>query len=141
MGPAEKAAADAAGVYLNQGVLGATCIVFILLFLGACWVARGLYNDLKACNAVTLADREKLITAIEGARDETEAVKEALQGIRLVLEGRGHAIGELSHQVDKAATEARHSLGNIASALDAIARRLMDWTGRGRDRDRDGGAP
>ncbi|GEP11105.1 hypothetical protein [Methylobacterium gnaphalii] len=121
---AAKAASQAADVYINQGVLGATCIIFILLFLGACLVARGLYNDLKACNATALADRDKLILAQQAAAVAAEKGVAALESLKNTLETSKDASEDLTRQVELAAAETRHAIANIKSALDGIAGRM-----------------
>lgn len=132
MGVAEKAATGAADAYLNQGVLGATCIIFILLFLGACWVARGLYNDLKACNAAAIAEGKASVKALEAATGAADRQEAAMQGLRATLETRGHAIEELSHQIEKTGQDARHGFANLSQALEAIVRFFVSDRDRGR---------
>lgn len=127
---ATQAASKAAEVYLNQGVLGATCVFLIVLLLGACLVIRRLYNDGVESNAREREIIGKLITAVESARDESAAAKEAMRGVREILETRAQAIGDLSHQIDRTATETRHTLGNIASILDAVSRWLHQGRGQ-----------
>lgn len=123
--PNPQAAIDAtATFYLNQGVLGATCLVFIGLFIAACWVARGLYRDLKASYAASLAERDKLILAQQAAATAAEKGVAALEGLRASLETSKDASEELTKQVELAAQESRHALSNIKSALDGIAGRL-----------------
>jgi len=127
---ATQAAAKAAEVYLNQGVLGATCVFLIVLLVAALFVIRSLYNEGLASSARERGIIEKLITAVEGARDESAAVREAMRGIREILETRGQAIGDLSHQIDRTTTETRHTLGNMASILDSVSRWLHQGRGQ-----------
>lgn len=122
MGAAEQAATKAAEAYLNNGVLGLTALVFILLFLGSLWVIRGLLNDIKDSHKTALNDRERMITVLQGVAESGRAVQVTLDGVRLTLETRGQAIGDLSHQLERSSQDTRHSLGNLAAAMDAIAR-------------------
>jgi hypothetical protein len=110
--------------YLNQGVLGATCIVFICLFLAACWVARGLYQDLKASYAAGLAEREKLVLAQQAAAGAAEKCAEALEGLKTALETNKGASEDLTKQVELAAQEARHTAANILTGIAAVTQRL-----------------
>lgn len=110
--------------YLNQGVLGATCLVFICLFLAACWVARGLYQDLKASYAAGLAERDKLILSQQAAATAAEKGVAALESLKAALETSKDASEDLTKQVELAAQESRHALSNIKASLDGIAGRL-----------------
>ncbi|WP_375275861.1 hypothetical protein [Methylorubrum thiocyanatum] len=110
--------------YLNQGVLGATCIVFIGLFLGVSWVARGFYKDLKTTWANWQADREKMILAQQATVAATEKSVAALEGLRVALETSKDASEDLTKQVELAAQESRHALSNIKASLDGIAGRM-----------------
>ncbi|MDV2986990.1 UNVERIFIED_CONTAM: hypothetical protein Q9R58_22025 [Methylobacteriaceae bacterium AG10] len=121
---AAKAASQAADVYINQGVLGATCVVFILLFLAACWVARGLYQDLKASYAAGLAEREKLVLAQQAAAGAAQKCAEALEGLKAALETNKDASEDLTKQVELAAQEARHTAANILTGIAAVTQRL-----------------
>ena len=121
---AAKAASQAADVYINQGVLGATCVVFILLFLAACWVARGLYQDLKASYAAGLAEREKLVLAQQAAAGAAQKCAEALEGLKTALETNKDASEDLTKQVELAAQEARHTAANILTGIAAVTQRL-----------------
>lgn len=110
--------------YLNQGVLGATCLVFILLFLAACWVARGLYQDLKASWASIASEREKLVLAQQATATAAEKSVAALEKLGAALETTKDASEDLTKQVELAAQESRHALSNIKASLDGIAGRL-----------------
>lgn len=110
--------------YLNQGVLGATCIVFIALFLASCWVSRGLYRDLKASWASIASEREKLVLAQQATVTATEKSVAALEGLKSTLETSKDASEDLTKQVELAAQESRHALSNIKASLDGIAGRL-----------------
>lgn len=110
--------------YLNQGVLGATCLVFIGLFLAACWVARSLYQDLKASYAAGLAEREKLVLAQQAAAGAAEKCAEALEGLKTALDTNKGASEDLTKQVELAAQEARHTAANILTGIAAVTQRL-----------------
>lgn len=113
-----------ASFYLNQGVLGATCIVFILLFLASCWVGRGLYRDLKASWASIASEREKLVLAQQATATAAEKSVAALEKLAAALETTKDASEDLTKQVELAAQESRHALSNIKASLDGIAGRL-----------------
>lgn len=127
-----KAASQAADVYINQGVLGATCIVFILLFLGACLVIRALYKDLKASHAAALAaqiaDRDKVVIALNAAASAAEKAATAQSSLANALESNKDASEDLTKQVELAAQETRHAVGNILAAINGLA----SQAGRGR---------
>lgn len=110
--------------YLNQGVLGATCLVFIGLFVGACFVIRALYKDLKASHEAGLSERDKLILAQQAAAVAAEKGVAALESLKTALETSKDASEDLTKQVELAAQESRHALSNIKSSLDGIAGRL-----------------
>ncbi|WP_232629174.1 hypothetical protein [Methylobacterium sp. Leaf118] len=122
---AAKAAAQAADVYINQGVLGTTCVVFILLFLGACLVIRALYKDLKASHTAALAaqvaDREKVVLAINAAASAAEKAATAQSSLAAALETNKDASEDLTKQVELAAQETRHAVGNILAAINGLA--------------------
>ena len=110
--------------YLNQGVLGATCIFLVLLFIGACWVIRGLYRDLKASWASIASEREKLVLAQRATATAAEKSVAALEKLGAALETTKDASEDLTKQVELAAQESRHALSNIKASLDGIAGRL-----------------
>lgn len=123
--PNPQAAIDqTATFYLNQGVLGATCIVFIGLFLGVSWVARGFYKDLKAAWASIASERERMILAQQATVTATEKSVAALEGLKSTLETSKDASEDLTKQVELATQESRHALSNIKASLDGIAGRL-----------------
>ncbi len=113
-----------ANFYLNQGVLGATCIFLVLLFSGACWVIRGLYRDLKASWASIASEREKLVLAQQATATAAEKSVAALEKLGAALETTKDASEDLTKQVELAAQESRHALSNIKASLDGIAGRL-----------------
>lgn len=130
---ATKVASDAASILLQYQVLGAFCVFLILLLIGAGFVIRHLYKDIKALNAVTVQDRERLITALERNKESLEGVETALNGVKSTLETRAQAIVDLSHQFEIIAKDLRHGLGNLSQAVDGI----FKWMREGRI----GGAP
>lgn len=111
--------------YLNQGVLGATCLVFIGLFVGACLVIRALYKDLKASHAAALAaqiaDREKVVLALNAAASAAEKAATAQASLASALETNKDASEDLTKQVELAAQETRHAVGNILAAINGLA--------------------
>ena len=125
--PNAQATVDAtASFYLNQGVLGATCVLLLLLLAVAGVVIRHLYNDLKAVNAKTGDDRERLIKAIEGQTDTSDGLEKAMEAIKAVLESRGQAVSDLSHQMERTAQDARHSFANLGQAAAGIVTMLAE---------------
>ncbi len=130
---ATKAASEAADILLQYKVLGAFCIFLILMLLAAGFVIRHLYADVKAQNAVTVADRERLIVALEGTKDILEGVERALNGVKGTLDTRAQTLTELSHQFEIIAKDLRHGLNNLSQSVDGI----FKWVREGRF----GGAP
>lgn len=122
-----------ADAYFNQGVLGATVVLLLLLLVVAGLVIRTLYRDNQACHGVALEDRRDLIKAVEASRDMSERLRDLLQSMQATLETRGQTVSDLSHQVGITAQKVEHGLGNLGASLDAIAR----WIDRQRDRGED----
>lgn len=123
--------------YLNQGVLGATCIFLVLLFIGACWVIRGLYRDLKVSHATSLAaqvaDREKMVLALNAAASAAEKAATAQASLASALETNKDASEDLTKQVELATQETRHAVGNIMLAVNGLAERVTgQQSARGR---------
>lgn len=124
--PNPQAAIDqTATFYLNQGVLGATCLVFIGLFVGACLVIRALYKDLKVSHAdamaAQIADREKVVLALNAAASAAEKAATAQSSLAAALETNKDASEDLTKQVELAAQETRHAVGNILAAINGLA--------------------
>lgn len=118
---ATKVATGAADVYLNQGVLGATCLIFILLFLGACWVIRAQDRKIDKLQGVALADRDRLLGTINDSEKSLNELASAMKGVQHTLEARGQTVGDLSHQLALQNTEVSHKLANLSQALKMIA--------------------
>lgn len=128
MGP--EAGPQAAGILLNQGVLGALCVLLILALGVAGVVIKGLYGDVKACNAVSLEDRRELIKAVEAAKDGAERSEDAFKSLQQTLETRGQAVAELSRQFEINAEKMTHGFGNLGQTLESFVRLIE------RERDR-----
>ncbi|MCE4223381.1 hypothetical protein HCU64_06425 [Methylobacterium sp. C25] len=117
---AAKAATGAADVYINQGVLGATCIIFILLFLGAVLVIRALYQDIKALQASKLEDQKQIITAQNAATAAAEKIGVAMEGIRVAFGEVRDTNEDLNRKVELGTQEIRHSLANARTILETL---------------------
>lgn len=76
-----------------------------------------LYSDNQSLSTGFI---ERLITALEAAKDAAERVEAALQGMRSTLEARGQTLSDLSHQFEKTSTDIRHVVGNLAATFDAV---------------------
>ncbi|TXN78279.1 FeoB-associated Cys-rich membrane protein [Methylobacterium sp. WL8] len=119
--PNAQATIDAtADAYLKQGVLGATIVLLLIFLVIAGLVIRHLYNDLKAVNAITLADREKLILALGTVAAGDERDRELLQEMKTTLAGRTQALGDLSQQMALTAQETRHGFANIGQMVTGL---------------------
>lgn len=130
---ATKLGVDAGNVLLQYQVLGAFCLFLIALLIGAALVIRHLYRDIKALNAVTVSDRERLITALERNKDSLQGVETALIGVKTTLDTRAQGIVDLSHQFEIIAKDLRHGLNNLSQSVEGI----FKWVREGRI----GGAP
>lgn len=117
---AAKVATGAADVYINQGVLGATCIIFILLFLGAVLVIRALYQDIKALQASKLEDQKQIITAQNAATAAAEKISVAMEGIRVAFGEVRDTNEDLNRKVELGTQEIRHSLANARTILETL---------------------
>ena len=123
MGP--DAGQKAVDVLLNQGgVLGAVCVIQFLALIAAGWVIRGLYNDLKVCNSVSLDDRRELIKAVEAAKDGAERSENAFKSLQQTLEARGQTVSELSRQIEINGEKNTHAFGNLGQSLASFVRLL-----------------
>lgn len=92
-----------------------------------------LHRGWQGCQDIALRDRERLITALEAAKDASERFEGTLQSLRATLESRGQAVADLSHQVENVAIKVQHGIGNLSASMEGFVRML--------DRDRDRGRP
>lgn len=133
MGAVEQVAAKGADQFFDRGVLGLVCVLLILAIIGLCLVIRAQDKKLEKLNGVTLADRDRLIKAIEAGETAVEGLTAAMRGVQTTLETRGQTVGELSHQIALQGQEASHKLANLSQAVSMIAGAVR--------RDATGGAP
>lgn len=115
-----------ADAYFNQGILGATVVLLLILLVVAGFVIRHLYNDLKAGHATTLSDREKLISALSTVAAGDERDRELLQEMKATLIGRTQALGDLSQQMALTAQETRHGFNNIGQMVSGLLDLIRD---------------
>lgn len=116
--PNPQATVDAtATFYLNQGVLGATCVLLLILlgiFGVVIWI---LHRENKALNGQLLSFTERLIEALNKVASGDERDRELLAAMKATLETRTQALGDLSNQVALSAQETRHGFAQISQAL------------------------
>lgn len=120
--------------YLNQGALGATIVILLIFLCVAGWVIRGLYGDVKACNATNLADRDRIISAQQAAAAAAEKLSGILEGIKSYLATHKDASEDLTKQIELAQQETRHALNGIQTSLNGISGR-MEREAENRQRD------
>lgn len=131
--PNPQAAFDQATAwYLNQGALGATIVLLLILLAFAGFVIRSLYADVKASNAVNFGDRERLILAQQAAAAAADRVASILEGIKGYLVTNKDASEDLTKQIELAQQEARHSMANVSAGINGIVSRLDRDADRGR---------
>lgn len=129
--PNIQATADAAtAFYLNQGVLGATVVVLLLLLVVCGLVIRHLYNDIKALNAQICEKFARALTTVEASTTALVESRGTLQSLGAAIEALGKAVGQLSHENETHDREVRHSFGNAMHALAGIADKLKEIGGR-----------
>lgn len=116
--PNPQATLDAtATFYLNQGVLGATIVLLLILLGVAGLVIRYLYKSQEA-------KTERIIVAMEAANDSAEASKKSLDELRGLFETIVKTVGEQGHQNQILAEKVQHGFGNTAASLQAVANEL-----------------
>ena len=122
--------------YLNQGALGATIVLLLILLIVAGFVIRSLYADVKESNATNFGDRERLILAQQAAATAADKVASILEGIKGYLATNKDASEDLTKQIELGQQEVRHTLANVTASLDGIANRMQREAERDADRGR-----
>ena len=97
---------------------GGSYAAVALLVLYSWYLQRGW----RKCQDRAVTDRERLITVIAAQAETNRELNAALVSIRMTLDGRGQAIGDLSHQVEMLQTKMLHGIGNNSASLDGLAR-------------------
>lgn len=92
-----------------------------------------LDRDRQACSRSQIILVERLITALESARDATSRFEAALNSLKDTLDARGQTVGDLSHRIDLVVEKIQHGLGNLGGSMQAI----VNWIEREKERNRD----
>ena len=94
-----------------------------------------LYRALQECQAAQIKLVERLVTALEAAKDASSRLEDAQRSLGATLETRGQAIGDLSQQLKILAEKMTHGFGNLGQSLESFVRlveRERDRNERGR---------
>ncbi|MCX4195976.1 hypothetical protein OMR07_10565 [Methylobacterium organophilum] len=114
---AQQTIDSTASFYLNQGVLGATIILLLILLCVLCLVIRYLYKSQET-------KTERIIVAMEAANDAAEASKKSQDELKGLFETIVKTVGEQGHQNQILAEKVQHGFGNTAASLQAVANEL-----------------
>ena len=100
-----------------------------------CLVIVVLYNSLQESQAAQIRLVERLVTALEAAKDASSRLEDAQRSLGATLETRGQAVGDLSQQLKILAEKMTHGFVNLGQSLDSCVRLVegeRDRNDRGR---------
>lgn len=98
-------------------------------------VIVALYNALQQCQAAQIRLVERLVTALEAAKDASARLEDAQRSLGATLDTRGQTVGDLSQQIKILAEKMTHGFGNLGQSLESFVRlveRERDRSDRGR---------
>lgn len=114
---ATKVATQAADAYLNNGVLGLTCIVLILAVCVLFWL---LVSSFKANAALV----ERVVVTMEQSKTAADDNEEATKTNTAAITALTAATQALARELDGEVREVRHGINNVLSSVRGIARKL-----------------
>ena len=118
---------EIAGLLKDYGWPGACALL--------CLVVTVLFSRLQESQAAQIRLVERLVTALEAAKDASARLEDAQRSIGATLETRGQAVGDLSQQIKILAEKMTHGFGNLGQSLESFVRlveRERDRNDRGR---------
>lgn len=120
---------NTASFYFNQGVLGGTIILLLLLLVASWAVIWILYRALRKQDSDIRTLLRDALTYINGAKDAEVATKEALRGVENTLALRPQLLSDISHQIELLARDQRHGFANISQMGRGVVSVLRDVRG------------
>lgn len=100
-----------------------------------CLVVVVLFSRLQDCHAAQISLIERLVTALEAAKDASSRLEQAQRSLEATLDTRGQTVGDLSQQIKILAEKMTHGFGNLGQSLESFVRlveRERDRSDRGR---------
>lgn len=105
---------NTATFYFNQGVLGGTIILLLLLLVASWAVIWILYRALRRQDSDIRTLLRESLTYISGAQAAEAETKEALRGVENSLNLRPELLSNISHQLELLTSEQRHAFANLS---------------------------
>lgn len=97
-----------------------------------CLVVAVLFSRLQGCHDAQIRLVERLVTALEAAKDASARLEDAQRSLTATLDTRGQTIGDLSRQVELIAEKMTHGFGNLGQSLESFVRLVERERDRGR---------
>lgn len=118
---------EIAGLLKEYGWPGACALL--------CLVIVALYKTVQEAQAAQIRLVERLVTALEAAKDASTRLEQAQRSLEAALNTRGQTVGDVSQQVEILAEKMTHGFGNLGQSLESFVRlveRERDRNERGR---------
>lgn len=120
-------AIEIAGLLKDYGLQGFCALLVVAVII--------LFSRLQESQAAQIRLVERLVTALEAAKDASSRLEQAQRSLEATLETRGQTVGDLSQQIKILAEKMTHGFGNLGQSLESFVRlveRERDRGDRGR---------
>ncbi|MGU3363048.1 hypothetical protein ACLBWX_22285 [Methylobacterium sp. M6A4_1b] len=123
---ATKAAAQAADVFPDRGVLGAACVLLIVALGVTFWLLVRSYDRYQGLV-------ERVVSIAEGSKASQEKTATAFGGLTTALDTTTRAVQDLAREAEGEAREVRHGLANLGTIVSSVADSLRRALSGGRE--------